>query len=332
MKSNRLVNLNSLQIPVYDSDPPSGSLTSPGLMWFNQTSGSVRFTFNNTGSGVWSVGGTMITARGELSGAGIQENALAFGGRIPGNPIVSCTEEYNGTSWSSGGNLITVRWLGAGAGTQNAALLAGGGTSTSAFSGTPSTEEYDGISWASGGSLIIARVNLFGNGTQNAALAVGGYNPAGPAPTFPACSCTEEYNGTTWTAGGTLIVARLNAGATGTQNSSVAFGGTNPGIVASTEEYDGNSWSAGNDMITARSRMASAGVQNAALGAGGSPATSATETYNGISWSSSTSLITSRSNLAGAGTKNTALAFGGTFCSCTEAYIEPYCIKTANFT
>jgi hypothetical protein len=39
-----------LAIPVYQFDPPSQSFTSPGLIWYNTTLGTLRYTYNLTGS------------------------------------------------------------------------------------------------------------------------------------------------------------------------------------------------------------------------------------------------------------------------------------------
>src|SRR6056300_1417554 len=50
--------------------------------------------------------------------------------------------------------------------------------------------------WSAGGALITARYWLGGAGTQDAALAFGGFD--GPNQ----FSCTEEYDGTSWSAGG----------------------------------------------------------------------------------------------------------------------------------
>jgi hypothetical protein len=42
--------INDLQIPVFETDPPSGSLNSEGLIWYNKNVGALRFTYNFTGS------------------------------------------------------------------------------------------------------------------------------------------------------------------------------------------------------------------------------------------------------------------------------------------
>jgi hypothetical protein len=76
----------------------------------------------------------MNTSRGQLSGAGLQTAALAFGGYTGGS--TGATEQYNGTSWTSIASMITARDLLGGCGTQAAGL---------AFGGSPSvttTEEF----------------------------------------------------------------------------------------------------------------------------------------------------------------------------------------------
>jgi hypothetical protein len=55
---------------------------------------------------------------------------------------------------------------------------------------------------------------------------------------------TEEYDGTSWTAGGNLgLQLGVKLGGCGTQTVGLAFGGntTAPAIANATEEYDGTS-------------------------------------------------------------------------------------------
>ena len=130
--SGNSINMNmgtgSLGLPVYANTGSAGNL------WFDPATSTIKFSYLGS---VWSEGGALITARRGLGGAGIQNEALAFGG---GNPAaVACTEEYNGTSWSAGGALGTARYFLAGAGTQNAGLAFGGTSPTRAC-----TEEYNG--------------------------------------------------------------------------------------------------------------------------------------------------------------------------------------------
>jgi hypothetical protein len=52
------------------------------------------------------------------------------------------------------------------------------------------------LAWGPGGNLATAKTALAGAGTQTAAVGFGGGSPAGPS------ASTEEYDGTSWTAGG----------------------------------------------------------------------------------------------------------------------------------
>jgi hypothetical protein len=60
--------------------------------------------------------------------------------------------------------------------------------------------------WATGNNMGTARRFLAGAGTQTAALAFGGFIPP------PVTGATEEYDGATWTAGGSLGTARYQLG------------------------------------------------------------------------------------------------------------------------
>jgi hypothetical protein len=127
--------------------------------------------------------------------------------------------------------------------------------------------------------MITARRALGGAGTNTAALAFGGLvGPAGPVS-----GCTETYNGTSWSAGGALLLSRWCLAGDGASNTAaLAFGGNSTTIVACTETYNGTSWSAGNALIAARDNLAGAGTNTSTLAFGGStPAIVAcTETYN----------------------------------------------------
>ena len=83
-------------------------------------------------------------------------------------------------------------------------------------------------------------------------------------------TCTEEYNGTSWAAGGAMITARNSLGGAGTQNAGLAFGGYDGSVARTcTEEYNGTSWSAKAAMITARRNPGGAGITSCALAMGG---------------------------------------------------------------
>lgn len=182
----------------------------------------------------WSNGGALSTARQYVanSGAGTQNAAIIIGGynltfpSVPNRRVLSCVEEYNGTSWSAATGLISARCMAVGAGTQNSGLAFAGRT-------VPGiqvyTEEYDGTSWTSGGNLITSRRCVAGHGaTQDAALAFGGQI------SYVLQSCTEEYDGNTWATGCGLNNARCDLAGAGTLDAGLAFGGQ---PVACTEEY-----------------------------------------------------------------------------------------------
>ena len=64
--------------------------------------------------------------------------------------------------------------------------------------------KYRGVTaaaWATGGNLATAKNGLAGAGTQTTGLGFGGFTTAVTA-------ATEEYDGTSWTAGGNLGTAR----------------------------------------------------------------------------------------------------------------------------
>ena len=157
--------------------------------------------------------------------------------------------------------------------------------------------------------------SVFGScGTQTAGLAFGGQ----PGDT----NATEEYNGSSWTAGGNLGTALYaNAGA-GTQTSALSFGGNHrPPITAQTEGYDGSSWSARPNLGTAVLQHAGAGASNAAavsFGGYTTTQTAATEEFNSsvniitaAAWASGGAMSTARSGLASAGTQTANVFIGG---------------------
>jgi hypothetical protein len=78
-----------------------------------------------------------------------------------------------------------------------------------------------------------------GAGTQNEAVGFGGRSCVTGGPN----TCTELYNGTSWSTGNALITARYALAAAGTQGAALASGGSNfptSGVSLScTEEFTG---------------------------------------------------------------------------------------------
>jgi hypothetical protein len=88
----------------------------------------------------WTSSNPLNTARANLSGAGIQTAAVAFGGFINPPTTTAATEEYDGSSWTSVTSMATAREQLGGAGTQALALAFGGDRPPY----TGATEEYTG--------------------------------------------------------------------------------------------------------------------------------------------------------------------------------------------
>ena len=127
-------------------------------------------------------------------------------------------------------------------------------------------------------TLNTDRKELGGAGTVNAGIVFGG------GPTLR--SCTETFDGTSWSEVSDLITARNSVGSAGLQNAALAIGGQAPSAVANTEEWNGTSWAEGNDLLTARGASALFGTQTAAvMSLGATPTLQAvTEEYNGTSY------------------------------------------------
>ena len=142
---------------------------------------------------------------------------------------------------------------------------------------------YDG-EWAAGPALNTGRSQLMGCGVSApTALAFGG---ASSAPTIT--DATEEYDGSSWTAGGSLPAARDRGAGFGVQTAAVCAGGNLPTRTATTFEYGGSSWTAGGDLITATGTYIGGwGTQtDGAVVGGANPSYVATTLgYDGTSWS-----------------------------------------------
>ena len=303
-------------------DLAGGGTQNSGVAFGGATptvSGATEY-YNGTS---WASSGNMNSARLGLSGgADCSFSAVAFNGFI--NPAnVKCTENFDGTSWSVGAATIDGFRARGGAGTAFSAFVAGGESPT-----TNLAEEWTRpyvppftctisytTTYATCAGLSTNRYQLGSSGTTStSALAFGGSTSPG------ASAATEEYNGSSWSNGGNLIIARRhNAGSScGSVNSALSFGGTsNPTSLTSTEQYDGTSWTAKNCMITGRQLLGGAGDVDSALAIGGFSTTPTTATYgnteefNGTSWSAGGALITGRQKIKATGAQNAALAFGG---------------------
>jgi|TARA_R110000796_G_scaffold51718_1_gene122067 hypothetical protein len=167
--------------------------------------------------------------------------------------------------------------------------------------------------WATGGTKSNP---MFSGGTLGIQTAALSFTPAASPEAI-----TEEYDGTAWTGGGTMVGgARYTASGAGTQTAGLVFGGykdpgSPPKFATETESYDGTSWTAVNALNTAKYQAGGCGTQTAALNFGGIVtgfgSTAATEEYNGSTWTTTGSLNTARRKIGSAGTQTAGLGFGG---------------------
>ena len=149
-------------------------------------------------------------------------------------------------------------------------------------------------------------------GAQTAGLAFGGLSYPPPVTQ----NITEEYDGSSWTAGGNLNTARFQISGSGIQTSALAFGGNTPPTEAITEEYNGSAWTTGANMNVRRVYVGGAGDSNTAgLAFGGNlPDGSkfdSTEKYDGTAWKTTTPMLNETRDTAGCGVQTAALAVGG---------------------
>jgi hypothetical protein len=140
------------------------------------------------------------------------------------------------------------------------------------------------LSWASGGNLSQARGSMSGGsgaGIQTACFVTGGQIPSNH-------NGTEEYDGSSWTAGTNFPTGRVWMGGTGTLTAGLIVGGSQPANVDESKHYDGTTWTAGGNLAAVGRVRAVFGIQTAAITAGGSPRENIGQTaeeYDGTSWS-----------------------------------------------
>ena len=121
-----------------------------------------------------------------------------------------------------------------------------------------------------------AKYKHAGAGTQTAGLSFGGI----PAPGGSAQSTSEEYDGSSWSSGGTLGTAAERCAGSGTQTLALCFGG--PPDTDLTQIYNGTSWSTAPLLSTGRGYLMGVGTGSAALAFGGHPPTvTTTEEFTG---------------------------------------------------
>ena len=266
----------------------------------------------------FTVGPALAIAQDSASHGSTSASAtwIAKGSPVPtvGNRVQEFNSGINvitAGAWASGGNLPQDSRGGGSAGTQTAAWYVGGLQYPSDTKNR--TDTYNGTSWTNVNNLPD---NFFaGNscGTDTAGLIFGSNQSYGVEEQ------TYEWDGTNWTAGGSLPdigPAYGNAGGGGTQTAAVACGGYGdpPPGVSQVMEYNGSSWSANpNSLPTGNYNQAGDGTSTALWLAGGYLQSSTTLNFDGTSFSAQGNLNSPRQYACGAGygTQTSAIVAGG---------------------
>jgi len=296
----------------YDAFDGQLSVGTNGILNISfQTSSFVATNTRGIQPGVWSAGPNMLLARA-ANMVGSSNSSIAIGGTQGAGSAAGCPEaqHFDGISWRQGGSITHYKYAGrpgsgAAAGqSENDAASYGfytsaghgadannmyngvvwtegpknpggnsdgqGGAGCSAFStvvfgGGTGTDEFNGTAWSEGGNLNQTRNNTFGFGSQNAAVAHSGNYNNGRYH-------TEHYDGTSWTAVNSSLLAHDggDGGAYGTQNSAHSNKqGTDH------QSYDGVTWSRTTDSSVTRFYAGISGnAQNAMMIGGRSPSVS----------------------------------------------------------
>ena len=336
-------------IPSLASDPAN---PVEGQVWYNTTSTTLKAYKAVVGTGAWSSGGNLNSARSGVGGSGTQAATLAFGGAAPGDPsgAMDEVESYNGTAWTETTDINSRRYQGGSIGQlQTDAAYVGGYSAPPPPLQSGKTEKWNGSAWTESGDLNSGRQGFFGGaGTTSAGLVAG----SGPAD-----GATETFNGSAWTEVNNLVTARQYAAVCGaTSTAAMCVGGygipaaspysNGPGSrVGITEIWDGTSWThVSGTLALGRIESALSGTTTEAVIAGGNtgdPAppttpTATAETWDGTSWASVAAMSDAQNDggSSSSGGSTTAIVFGGApagTISASEEWTVPattYAIKT----
>jgi len=264
----------------------------------------------------WTTVNSMNTPRATSSfGSGIQTASILYG--TPGS-----LESYDGTNWTNEpATMGNARNSGASAGTATASLASCG--SPGAF--TSHVEEYNvstniitAAAFSNGGVLPTPIAANQGAGIQTAALSISGQpNSPGTAAT----AATNHYNGSSWTAGGSLSAGAASYGGVsatkGTETASLYWDGYNPtpspaGYRATVSSYNGSSWTAQSTFPgSPAGYCGGAGTSTAALSIGGSLVTNCYESDGSYNWTAAGALPAAKYAMAAGGPQTAAIGAGG---------------------
>ena len=203
-----------------------GGDANPGDRYITNTE-----TYNGS---TWTAGTAYPIALSVGGGFGTDAAGVVVGGTTtPSFALTNVTNNYASGTWTASGTQATTSRVGGSVGTQTAGMYMAGYTGPDEnTSRITTTQTYDGSTWTNSPISVNNASNGVGScGTQGLALMWGGRFNSPPNPTN-IMNFTESFDGSSWSASGTLNVARAYPGRAGTTNTSALAWGGNPGPAA----------------------------------------------------------------------------------------------------
>lgn len=284
--------------------------TANGGFGLIATSGAISMgTFRNTTNvtTAWTSSVSLIAARANGQQVGPFNNIFLAGGtNTAGGPEQIGNLTFNGTTWATNASAsFPGRSNGGACGSSTDYVYVAGMNGVSTFQ---NVYKWNGSAWSTNATWnFIQAISGFAlNGAGgNDARQVGDYTG----------SNSRTFNGTSWTAAGTLGSNRRLVGGGGSSSDGSANAGTIAGTpTATTEKNSGNTFTSAGSMAAARAFHQSCGTSSSAiLAVGGVNFTASTsvESGNGTAWTTAPSLNTARYWAQVSGTTTAAFATGG---------------------
>lgn len=215
-----------------DCGSPSSMIVASG---YTGPSGGATIVTNVFNGLSWETVASVGTARQVHTTCGSGSGATSVGGlNSSSSTYIIQPEMYNGTSWSYIPNFTSTGFQsGTSGGNGVSDVIVMGGFYLTYLT---TAKIFNGTSWELCANINTARSELGGGGNSSHGVCFGGKNTSGAVT-----SRTEEFNGSVWTNGGDLLVAKrlVSGGAkiSGTSLSGICIGGYTTAAVATTENY-----------------------------------------------------------------------------------------------
>jgi len=177
--------------------------------------------------------------------------------------------------------------------------------------------------WSAGGDMAVVRYGSYGCGTESASLVAGGSDAVSQN-----WGTTEEYDGSSWSAGGDISSTNVDHIMVGNLTDAIRTAGYTGSFVTTTETYNGTAWSAGTAVTAGYSKSAGFGSSSTSAAiCGGHNPTYQDDTYvwNGSSWATEGDLPAPRQSFYACGTTTAGIVmsgFEGTYPAIVETTLE----------